>query len=167
MLAPEHLVAITDWFDSWNGGDPELLTQHLGDDFVLESDSLTAPIRGQQAVAQLVAIWRRAFPDLHFHVEDVAASEQRVAAEWMATGTHRGPLRDIPPTGRPVLLLGCTVFRFVGNRLVHGRAYWDAHTMRKQLGLAAEVEREVAPERHANGGGRAGPPAADALPPPP
>jgi steroid delta-isomerase-like uncharacterized protein len=167
MLAREHLVAITDWFDCWNGGDPELLTQHLGDEFVLEADSLAEPVRGKQEMTQLVASWRRAFPDLHFRVEDVFASEQRVAAEWVATGTQRGPLRDIPPTDRPVHLHGCTVFRFTGDRLVHGRAYWDVRTMRTQLGLAAETEREVATERRANGRGRAGPPAADAPPPPP
>lgn len=135
MLARDHLTALEEYFAGWNRSDLELLSRHLADDFVLESDALPEPVRGPEGMRRYAARFLRAFPDLHFRLEDTFVSDDVVTVEWMATGTHTGPLDDTPPTHRRIRLHGCTVARFDGQRIRRTRVYWDARTLRRQLGL--------------------------------
>ncbi|MCG0289115.1 ester cyclase [Streptomyces sp. PSAA01] len=49
-----------------------------------------------------VAFLRSAFPDLDVSLEDVVVSGDRVAVRVLATGTHRGEILGVAPTGRTV-----------------------------------------------------------------
>jgi predicted ester cyclase len=49
-----------------------------------------------------VAALRRAFPDLRYTIEDVIATDDRAVARVVMTGTHKGDLFGLAPTGRPV-----------------------------------------------------------------
>lgn len=44
----------------------------------------------------------RAFPDARMHVRWVAAEDQRVVLGCRLQGTHRGPWKAVPPSGRCV-----------------------------------------------------------------
>src|SRR5688572_23943367 len=48
------------------------------------------------------AFLRDAFPDRVDVIEDIIAEEDRVGMLWRLTGTHKGNLFGIPPTGRKV-----------------------------------------------------------------
>ncbi len=58
-----------------------------------------------------------------------------VIVEFMLMGTHFGPLRGIPPTGREFSCRSVAFFLFEGEDLVCERAYFDAATILGQLGL--------------------------------
>jgi predicted ester cyclase len=45
---------------------------------------------------------KRAFPDLHAHIEDIVASQDKVAVRVRFRGTHSGEFLGIPPTGRTI-----------------------------------------------------------------
>jgi predicted ester cyclase len=45
---------------------------------------------------------RRAFPDLHYQIEDIIATDDTVVMRVKMTGTHRGELFGLPATGRRV-----------------------------------------------------------------
>ena len=51
-------------------------------------------------------------------------------------GTHEGPLRGLPPTGRRFEMRFCAVFVFEEDRLVCERVYFDQNTVLRQLGIA-------------------------------
>ncbi len=51
-------------------------------------------------------------------------------------GTHEGPLRGLPPTGRSFEMRFCAVFVFEEERLVCERVYFDQNTVLRQLGIA-------------------------------
>ena len=51
-------------------------------------------------------------------------------------GTHEGPLRGLPPTGRSFQMRFCAVFVFEEDRLVCERVYFDQNTILRQLGIA-------------------------------
>ena len=58
--------------------------------------------------------------------------------EAVARGTHTGPFRGLPPTGRRYELPFLGVFVFEGDDLVCERAYLDSNTMLRALGVARD-----------------------------
>jgi steroid delta-isomerase-like uncharacterized protein len=85
---------------------------------------------------------RTAFPDqtnepLEFHHSDDA-----VVVEFLLRGTHRGPLRGLPPTGRSFECRMCALFLFAPDRdrIIGERVYFDQATIMRQLGVAHDPQ---------------------------
>jgi len=57
---------------------------------------------GIDAVRQMLADWLAAFPDLHLVIEELVTDGDRLIARLVLSGTHRGPLASLQPTGRRV-----------------------------------------------------------------
>src|SRR3954465_4247403 len=61
---------------------------------------------GRPGIHQFVTVYRTAFPDTHFTIEDQVAEGDRVLTRWTAVGTHQAALMGIPPTGKRVSVTG-------------------------------------------------------------
>ena len=120
---------------AWNAHDPDGVARLVSNDYVSESDTLPAPLRGPEAVRQVVQMYLHAFPDLHFEIEQVFSSGNYVTLRWHATGTHRGELMGIAPTNRPAETHGCTVEEVRDGKIVREWAYWDTGSLLRQLGV--------------------------------
>ena len=79
---------------------------------------------------------RRAFPDQRNELRALHHADDGVLVEAIIRGTHRGPLRSLPPTGREFELPIVSFFVFDGDRLVCERVYFDQLTVLEQLGIA-------------------------------
>ncbi len=79
---------------------------------------------------------RKAFPDQRNELISLHHAEDAVIVEAMLYGTHDGPLRGLPPTGRKFEMQFCAVFVFEEDRLVCERVYFDSATILRQLGIA-------------------------------
>jgi predicted ester cyclase len=90
---------------------------------------------GPEAFGQYVTMMRTAFPDLHITVENLTAEGDYVAHRASVTGTHRGKLRDIPPTGKRVAATINTLSRFVGDKEVEAWQEFDTLSFYQQLGI--------------------------------
>ncbi len=84
---------------------------------------------------QFVMIYRHAFPDTHFTVEDVIAEGDTVVARWSVRGTHKGELLGIPPTGKQITVTGITINLIANGKSVETWAEFDALGMLQQLGV--------------------------------
>ena len=62
-------------------------------------DDLFAPELAEQA-KQGFATFRWAFPDWREEIVDVVAEGKKVVGRFKCSGTHRGEMMSIPPTGR-------------------------------------------------------------------
>jgi steroid delta-isomerase-like uncharacterized protein len=93
---------------------------------------------GEAQVRGYYAESRTAFPDQRNEVLELHHSEDTVAVEFILLGTHLGPLRGLPPTGRSFRCQMTAFFVFDGDRLVNERVYFDQATILRQLGLARE-----------------------------
>ena len=91
---------------------------------------------GEEAVREYFAESRRAFPDQRNELIALHHADDAVIAEVYVLGTHLGPLRAMPPTGRPFRCRTSAHFVFEGDRLVCERSYFDQLTVMRQLGLA-------------------------------
>ncbi len=81
---------------------------------------------------------RTAFPDQRNELIALHHADDAVIVEFDLLGTHRGPLRSLPPTGRTFRCRMTSMFIFEGERLVCERAYFDQSTILRQLGLARD-----------------------------
>jgi steroid delta-isomerase-like uncharacterized protein len=78
---------------------------------------------------------RTAFPDQRNELIALHHSDAGVIVEFDLKGTHEGPLRGIPATGREFTCRTAAFFLFEGDVLVCERVYFDAATIMSQLGL--------------------------------
>jgi hypothetical protein len=62
-----------------------------------------------------------------------------VIVEFDLFGTHLGPLRALPPTGRAFRCRSAAFFLFEGDRIACERVYFDQATVLRQLGVAHEL----------------------------
>jgi steroid delta-isomerase-like uncharacterized protein len=79
---------------------------------------------------------RRAFPDQRNELIALYHGDDAVVAEFDLLGTHLGPLRSLPPTGRTFRCRMTAIFEFDGDRICCERVYFDQSTIFRQLGLA-------------------------------
>ena len=90
---------------------------------------------GEEEVARYYAETRAAFPDQRNRLIRLHHADDAVLAEFELLGTHEGPFRGIPPTGRAFTCRCLAVFEFEEDRLVCERVYFDTATILRQLGL--------------------------------
>ena len=93
---------------------------------------------GEDAVRAYFAESRRAFPDQRNELVALHHADDAVIVEFDLLGTHLGPLRALPPTGRAFRCRMSAHFVFDGDQLVCERVYFDQLTIMRQLGLAHE-----------------------------
>lgn len=91
---------------------------------------------GEDEVRRYFAESRAAFPDQRNENVVLHHAEDGVIAEFDLLGTHAGPLRGIPPTGKSFGCRMVALFLFEEDRLVCERIYFDALTILGQLGIA-------------------------------
>jgi steroid delta-isomerase-like uncharacterized protein len=90
---------------------------------------------------EVMAHWRemdRAFPDQLVEIVAMHHADEAVLMEAVARGTHSGPFRGLPPTGRSYEVPFLGIFVFEGENLVCERVYLDTNTMLRALGIARD-----------------------------
>jgi steroid delta-isomerase-like uncharacterized protein len=95
---------------------------------------------GEAEVRRYFAETRAAFPDQRNRLLALHASDDAVIVEFILEGTHLGPLRGLPPTGRAFTAQVSAVFLFApgSDHIVCERVYFDAASILRQLGLASD-----------------------------
>jgi steroid delta-isomerase-like uncharacterized protein len=93
---------------------------------------------GAEEVQRYYDDTRRAFPDQRNELLALHHAEDAVVVEAVVRGTHRGPLRSLPPTGREFELPILAIFVFEDDQLVCERVYFDQTTVLRQLGIARD-----------------------------
>ena len=102
-------------------------------------------LRGPEGFMDGMRAWIAACFDASVEIVGMFAGEGGwVTAEFVGRGTHDGPMAspggDIPPTGRPLELRYCEVFRMRDGKIASARLYYDAATLLGQLGLMPQPE---------------------------
>jgi steroid delta-isomerase-like uncharacterized protein len=90
-------------------------------------------IVGPAAAKQFVGAFLAAFPDVSYTIHDTIASGDKVVARWTATATHQGNFAGIDATGRPVTMLGITIFQIADHTIDALWNTWDMFGLLQQL----------------------------------
>ena len=86
----------------------------------------------------IVDLFRAAFPDQWWQIEDLIAEGDRVVARTTMRGTHRGDFFGIPATGRSVTLTGVHIMRIADDRVIEHWGNNDDLGLMRQLGVIPE-----------------------------
>ena len=96
--------------------------------------------QGHEGFKAFMLSFKGAFPNIRINVKDQIVADDAVVTEFVAVGTHTGPLPtpggDIPPTGRTAEWPVVEIQRFKDGKLASLHNYQDLGTMLRQLGLA-------------------------------
>jgi len=135
MSENDNLAITRQAWAAWNAHDPDAWIKLLDEKQVTESDTIPQPIRGHEGARPFMQMYVKAFPDLHFSVDQMIARGDYVITRYTATGTHKGDLAGIPPTGRHAETHGCTVGEIKNGKIVRQWIYWDTGHLLRQLGV--------------------------------
>ena len=121
-----------------NSGKPELCDRYLAEDRIDYQDYGLPPgmANGHEGFKRVLGPFLEAFPDLHLEVQFTVADEDRIVLYISTTGTHRGSLMGMAPTGKQFKVNGTDIFRF--NHEGKIAAHWgvfDTFGMLAQLSL--------------------------------
>lgn len=134
-----HAQLIRDLVEGWNAHDIERVTALYAPDFVEEDVAVARPHRGPEAIRVTMRLYRRAFPDLKLIADQVLIQGDCISFAWILSGTHRGTLMHIPPTGRAVQVRGVSLITLEHGRIKHARRIWDLAGLLRAFGLLPEL----------------------------
>lgn len=120
--------------DGWNKKNPAAFDDRIAEEFV--SHTPAGDFTGPNGYKQLYDAYVTAFPDCQFTIDALVAEGDTVSLSYTFSGTHTGPLRDVPATGKRVSVPGVSVSRIVDGQSVEERVVWDNLGLMQQLGLA-------------------------------
>jgi steroid delta-isomerase-like uncharacterized protein len=135
--AEQHKALIRRWVeDGWNKGDLDSADAIYADTYI----GYGIDVSGREGLKQFVAMFRAAFPDLHFSIQDMLAEGSKVAWRYTLHGTQHGEFQGIPPTGKPVKVTGIVISRFDNGMWAEDWVEADRVGMLQQLGVIPAVE---------------------------
>jgi steroid delta-isomerase-like uncharacterized protein len=121
--------------DVWNRGKVDVLDELLAPNYVNHTPSVGTPPPGPDGLKPIVLAIRRAFPDLHYTIEDIVVGDRAVAIRTTMTGTHDGDFFGIAPTHRRARVMQIQIERLERGRIVEHWRVTDDATLLKQLGV--------------------------------
>lgn len=81
---------------------PERLPEFVTEDYVYYDLSNFTESKGLQKSKTIFPLFFKAFPDVHFTVENMIAEEDKVFAQITFTGTHKAEFAGFPATNSKV-----------------------------------------------------------------
>jgi steroid delta-isomerase-like uncharacterized protein len=120
----------------WNKGNLALLNEIIAKDLVNSGPgTLPGLPTGPEGTKQLITVYRNAFPDVRFTIDEQIAEGDKVVTRWTAHGTHKGELVGIPATGKSSTVTGIAVDRIVNGKIAESWGIFDQFGMMQQLGV--------------------------------
>jgi steroid delta-isomerase-like uncharacterized protein len=117
-----------------SGGNTDLIDKLCSAEFVNHSAPPSLPA-DREGIKILTAMFREAFPDSYFAVEDMIAEGDKVVTRKTFHGTHEGEFMGIPPTGRTVNVSHIDVVRISDGLVVERWSVGDDLGMMQQIGV--------------------------------
>ncbi len=145
MSTQENIALIARIFEEvWNQGHLDRIDHYMSPNYVDHEIGVSpvGPVASSTANPQdrlaeekaKVRIYRAAFPDLHFMIDDQMAMGDQVVIRWTVSGTLLGPLGHIPPTGKKASVQGVNIDRVENGKVVEGWSFFNMLSVLQQVG---------------------------------
>jgi predicted ester cyclase len=145
MLAEDNKALVRRFVDEvQSGGNIDLIDEICSPEFVNHSAPPRVP-PNCEGIKIVTAMFREAFPDSYFTVEDMIAEGDKVATRKTFHGTHRGEFMGISPTGQWVSIELIDIVRIADEKVVEHWSMGDNLGMMQQLGVIPRPGESVEP----------------------
>jgi steroid delta-isomerase-like uncharacterized protein len=142
MLSETNKTVVRRLFEEvWNKGKLNVLDEITAKDHVSSGPgSLPGLPTGPEGSKQFVTVYRNAFPDVHFTIDEQLADGDKVVTRWTADGTHQGELQGLPATGKSSTVTGININRIENGKIAESWGIFDQFGMMQQLGVIPTPE---------------------------
>jgi steroid delta-isomerase-like uncharacterized protein len=89
---------------------------------------------GRDGLRHAIGTLLRAFPDMHWTLDEQVSEGEKVVSRFSWTGTQHGEFLGIPPSGRPVTVWGVVMDLVRDGVLSESRIIMDTVGLLQQLG---------------------------------
>lgn len=100
----------------FNEGRLDRLSELVSSTYILQDAPKGTP-SGQEAIKQIVTMFRTAFPDLKITIERLIGEGEMLAAKSVMQGTHQQTIFGIAGTGRVINMSSLTMVRITDGKL--------------------------------------------------
>jgi steroid delta-isomerase-like uncharacterized protein len=128
------------FFECFGEGDLDGFDEIIAPDAVDHDPYNPNAEEGLEGLKKTVAMYREAFPDLSFTVDDQVAEGDRVATRWTGTGTMKGELMGLEPNGKQSTVTGIAIDRIENGKVVETWGNWDTLGLMQNIGAIPEEE---------------------------
>jgi steroid delta-isomerase-like uncharacterized protein len=138
MSAEENKALVRRFVDEVQSqGNVDAIDEFCSPEFVNHSAPSGLPA-DREGIKIVTTMFRAAFPDSYFTVEDMLAEGDKVATRKTFHGTHQGEFMGPPPTGRQVSTGLIDIVRISDGRVVEHWSMGDNLGMMQQLGIITQ-----------------------------
>jgi len=134
MSVEENKAVIRRLVDELNKGNLAALDESLGDHFVRTNPN--QPDMDKEGYKEFMGMINDAIPDIQCTIVDMVAEGDKVAYRTTITGTHKGNMMGIAPTGNQLKITEDYFSRFEGGKIVEHSNLFDALSFYQQLGIS-------------------------------
>ncbi len=121
------------YFEDWvNGGDKSAADRLVATNVVVRNPPNIDD--GLEAYTTRMTAFHKAFPDLHFTVQEEVAEGHTVAARWTLHGTQAGEFQGRPATGAEITVTGISIFQIRDGKICEITVNMDRLGFMTQLG---------------------------------
>jgi steroid delta-isomerase-like uncharacterized protein len=136
MGTQENKVSATRFLEEVvNRGNVAVIDELSGADFVDHQAPPGVP-PNKEGIKIFITMFRAAFPDLHYTLDDSIAEGDRVVQRTTAHGTMKGDFMGMPASGKSATWSEIHITRFENGKAVEHWAVVDQLGMLAQLGFA-------------------------------
>ena len=139
LTAQDHATIVRSHYDAFNSRDVAKSLPLVTNDVKWTNIPFNTVFTGPKGYREALDMWTIAMPDCKVEIVNVIAGDEWTVAECIGRGTHTGPLAGpagtIAATQKKVEMKFCELFRIKDGQIAEGRAYFDAATLLRQVGV--------------------------------
>jgi steroid delta-isomerase-like uncharacterized protein len=139
-MSEENKAVARRFFEIFEEGNVDALDEVVAPDAVDHDPYNPHANEGLEGAKKTIAMYREAFPDIHFEIAEQLADGDKVATRWEGTGTHEGTLMGIEPTGKRSTTRGIGIDRIEDGKIVESWNSWDVLGMMQSIGAIPEPQ---------------------------
>ncbi len=140
MLETNKAILRRHFEEVLNQGQLDVIDEIYTASYVLDAPVQTAgsvqahgETHGRDGLKRRVTLFRTAFPDIHFTVDNLIAEDDQVAAQYTFSGTHTGQFGELSPGGRSIVVCGILIAQMKDGKIESAISVFDSGDMMHQL----------------------------------
>ena len=108
----------------------DFLMEHMAADYL---DHSPCAARTNAECVAVLKNTEQTFGDMQVEISDLIEEDNKVTIRAQFTGTHRGPVYGLAPTGKTIQFEALEIFRIADGKIVESWGYWPDAQIKELL----------------------------------
>jgi steroid delta-isomerase-like uncharacterized protein len=121
-----------------NKQQPHLLEEIYAEDYYFLSLESGSEGRGLKEFKEFLPYLFKAFPDIHYTIDQLVAEGDEVVAQVTVRGTHQDEYWGYPPSNNRIEVTEVFFYKFRDGKIIENRRLINLHKLYQQLSMTEE-----------------------------